>query len=200
MTDPLPIVDGRRDPDPRAANLCSMRHAIAPARLCHKGGTWARLQAEHPWAMTGAATTLATACHRCYGQPVRPRTAAEEHFARRRSEPEYTTAYEAAARRVAIFDDIVRSLDVRRKELGLSKAELARRADMAPAAVRRLFSHQHKNPTLTSLVALTDALDLYLRLGPLDSSSQSSMSIEGADTTVATSAPSAVHGTHRRSA
>ena len=63
--------------------------------------------------------------HKCYTTPVKPRTAAEEHLARRRSEPEYAAAYETASRRIAMFDDVVRSLDARREELGLTKAELS---------------------------------------------------------------------------
>jgi transcriptional regulator with XRE-family HTH domain len=59
-----------------------------------------------------------------------------------------------------MFDDVVRSLDARREELGMTKAELARRADMPPPMIRRLFSQQHKNPTLTSLVAIAEALDV----------------------------------------
>jgi len=88
------------------------------------------------------------------------RSSAEDYFARRRSEPGYGAAYEVASRRIAMFDEVVHSLDARREELGLSKAELARRADMPPAVVRRLFSQQHKNPTLTTLVAIADALEL----------------------------------------
>lgn len=150
----------------------------------------------------GAVTALAPTCHRCYTARVTARTAAEAHFARRRSEPEYAAAYERAARRVAMFDDLVRSLEARRQELGLSKAELARRADMAPAAVRRLFSQQHKNPTLSSLVALADALCLHLRVGPIDNLSKSSRSTEraGTATTVATAEHSPALGTRRRTA
>jgi transcriptional regulator with XRE-family HTH domain len=59
-----------------------------------------------------------------------------------------------------MFDDLVRSLDTRRQELGLTKADLAQRSKLPPAAVRRLFSQQHKNPTLTTLVAIADALDV----------------------------------------
>ncbi|MGH9129858.1 MAG: helix-turn-helix domain-containing protein [Acidimicrobiales bacterium] len=64
-----------------------------------------------------------------------------------------------------MFDDVVRLLDARRLRLGITKAELARRADMPAAVVRRLFSQQHKNPTLTTLVALADSLGLKLTLG-----------------------------------
>ena len=91
---------------------------------------------------------------------MRPRTAAEKYLDHRRSDPEYAEAYETASRRVAMFDDVVQSLDSRRVELGLTKADLARRADMPAAAVRRLFSQQQKNPTLSTLIAIADALNL----------------------------------------
>jgi hypothetical protein len=48
----------------------------------------------------------------------------------------------------------------RRQELGLTKADLAVRANMPAAAIRRLFSQQQKNPTLVTLVAIADALDV----------------------------------------
>ncbi len=49
-----------------------------------------------------------------------------------------------------------------REVLGLSKAELGRRADLAPEAVRRLFSVDSPNPTAITLAALAEALDLDL--------------------------------------
>jgi DNA-binding phage protein len=93
---------------------------------------------------------------------VKPRTAAEEYFQSLQADAEYAATYESATRRIAMFDDVIRTLDIRRTELGLTKAELARRADMPAAAVRRLFSQQHKNPTLTTLVTVADVLDLCL--------------------------------------
>jgi DNA-binding phage protein len=94
------------------------------------------------------------------------RTAAEEYLRLRRQDPEYAAAYEAAARRVSMFDEVVRELESRRTTLGLTKAELAKRAGMPPAVVRRLFSQQHKNPTLTTLVAIAEALGLTFHLAP----------------------------------
>lgn len=109
---------------------------------------------------------LALACLKCYTVTVKPRTAAEKYFERRRANPSYAEAHERALRRVEMFDDMVRSLDARREELGMTKAELARRADMPPAVVRRLFSQQRKNPTLASLVAIADALGMWLCVAP----------------------------------
>ncbi len=88
------------------------------------------------------------------------RTAAEQILADRLEGPEYRAAYELASRRITRFDAIINAFDARRRELGMTKAELARRSELPPAAVRRLFSQQRKNPTLTTLVAIADALGL----------------------------------------
>ena len=76
--------------------------------------------------------------------------------------PSTEAAYDEARRRINQVDALVRALDGRREELGLSKAELARRADLAPEAVRRLFSVDSPNPTAITLAALADALELDL--------------------------------------
>jgi len=39
---------------------------------------------------------------------------------------------------------------------------------MPAAAVRRLFSQQKKNPTLTTLIAIVDALDLRVTASAVD--------------------------------
>lgn len=90
------------------------------------------------------------------------RTGADRYFARRALEPGYADAYDEARRRVDAIDRLVLALNDRREELGLSKAELARRAELAPEAVRRLFSVDNPNPTIVTLTALADALGLEL--------------------------------------
>lgn len=109
------------------------------------------------WACVGAYLS-------CYARPMvtKPRTGAEKYLAKQRKNPEYGAAYDEARRRIDQVDAIVRALDDRREALGLSKAELARRADLAPEAVRRLFSVDSPNPTAITLAALADALDLDL--------------------------------------
>lgn len=74
--------------------------------------------------------------------------------------PEWQDAHEEARRRIDQVDNLVRALDGRREQLGLTKADLARRADLAPEVVRRLFSVDSPNPTAVTLAALADALDL----------------------------------------
>lgn len=89
-------------------------------------------------------------------------TGAERYIADQLRDPEFRKAYDEARRRIDQVDNIVRALDGRREELGLTKAELARRANLAQEAVRRLFSVDAPNPTATTLAALAEALDLDL--------------------------------------
>lgn len=89
-----------------------------------------------------------------------PRTAAERYLAERLQNPEYRAAYESVRNRIARIDTMIRAFDARREELDLSKAELARRAGIPPEAVRRLFSTERQNPTLVTVLALADALEL----------------------------------------
>lgn len=93
-------------------------------------------------------------------------TGAERYFTEQMRDPEYLTAYEDSRRRIDQVDRLMRSLDARREDLGLSKAELARRADLAPELVRRLFSVDSPNPTASTLASLALAMDLDLVAAP----------------------------------
>jgi DNA-binding phage protein len=95
-----------------------------------------------------------------------PRTGAERYLASRLDDSEYRAAYEQAKERIDQIDWVIRALDKRRTELNLTKADLARRAGVKPEAIRRLFSAEKPNPTLSTLVALAGALDLELRTEP----------------------------------
>lgn len=90
------------------------------------------------------------------------RTGAERYFATRAGEPGYAEAYAEARRKIDQIDRLVRALDDRREVLGMTKAELARRAEIAPEAVRRLFSADSPNPTIGTLTAIADTLGLEL--------------------------------------
>lgn len=114
-------------------------------------------------------------------------TGAERYLARRLLDPEYREAYEEARDRIDQIDSVIHALDARREELQLTKADLARRAGVKPEAIRRLLSAEKPNPTLTTLVALADALDLEIRPVPR----------RGA---TSTRVRSAAAGTRRRSA
>ena len=97
---------------------------------------------------------------------TKPRTGAERYLAKHRKSSEYRAAHDRARGGVGQIDTIVRAIDDHRTALGITKAELARRADLAPEAVRRLFSIEAPNPTIVTLVALADALDLELTVVP----------------------------------
>lgn len=86
------------------------------------------------------------------------RTGAERYFAKLAEQP----AFDEARRRIDQIDRLVLDLDERREALGMTKAELARRAGIAPEAVRRLFSADSPNPTIGTLTALADSLGLEL--------------------------------------
>jgi DNA-binding phage protein len=91
-------------------------------------------------------------------------TGAEKYFADRMLDPAYRAEHAAATERIRSTDAIVRALDEKREASGLSKAELARRADLPPEAVRRLFSADNANPTLGTITALAGALNVELVL------------------------------------
>ena len=86
---------------------------------------------------------------------MRPPTGAERYIAGRLEEP--GVAYEVARRRIDDIDRVVHTIEDRRTELGLSKAELARRIGVRPEAIRRLLSGNHANPTLSTVVSLASA-------------------------------------------
>lgn len=79
-------------------------------------------------------------------------------------DPEVRDAYERAGARVESTVQLMRALDLLREQVGLSKAEVARRMGRKPEAVSRLLRSGSSNPTLETLVELVTALDLQLEL------------------------------------
>jgi hypothetical protein len=88
----------------------------------------------------------------------------ELRHAARMQDPEYREAYERAAREIAQTDAVIRELDALRVDLGISKAELARRVDRNASSVRRLFTARQARPELPLIAALADALGAELRV------------------------------------
>ena len=89
---------------------------------------------------------------------MRPVSGAEKYFEGRKSDDTYAQFVVDSTRRISMFDDVIEKLDNERQFQNMTKAELARRSNLPAEAVRRLFSQQHKNPTLTTLIAIVDAL------------------------------------------
>ena len=90
----------------------------------------------------------------------------ERRSGRRMQDTEYRAAYERAAREVAQTDAVIRQLDVLRVDLGMSKADLARRVNRNASSVRRLFTAGQVRPELPFIVALADAMGAELRVVP----------------------------------
>jgi DNA-binding phage protein len=82
--------------------------------------------------------------------------------AQRRSVTSSKDAYREARRRIDRFDRLARALDDRRRQLGMTETELARRTQLAPGLVRRLLTVRGLNPPIGTLTAIADALELEL--------------------------------------
>jgi ribosome-binding protein aMBF1 (putative translation factor) len=88
----------------------------------------------------------------------------ERRRARQLQDPEFGQAYDRAAREIAQTDTIIRELDALRVDLGLSKAELARRINRNASSVRRLFTASQVRPELPLITAIADALGADVRV------------------------------------
>lgn len=62
--------------------------------------------------------------------------------------------------------ELLRELEDGRRRAGLTKAELARRADMQPAALRRLLNGQEHNPQLATLTRVAEVLGHSIKMVP----------------------------------
>lgn len=94
---------------------------------------------------------------------TKPRTAFERDLQLDLKDPAFRAEYERTRARVEAIDHVLNQLDERRRELGLSKAELARRAHANEVVIRRLFSAPDQNPTFATLVDVAHALGLEFR-------------------------------------
>lgn len=94
---------------------------------------------------------------------TKPRTAFERDLKHDLEDPVFRAEYERARARIEAIDNVLSQLDERRRELGLSKAELARRAHANEVVIRRLFSAPDQNPTFATLVDVAHALGLEFR-------------------------------------
>ena len=103
----------------------------------------------------------------------------ERRRARRLEDPEYRLAYERTARELAQTDAVIRDLDSLRVDLGISKAELARRVNRNASSVRRLFTASQVRPEFPLMAALADALGAELRVVPRTTEGVRPTALEG---------------------
>jgi len=90
----------------------------------------------------------------------------ERRRAERMRDPEFRAAYERAAGAIAQTDYIIRTLDELRDELGISKAELARRIDRNASSIRRLFTAHQARPEFPLIAEIAEALGLRIAIVP----------------------------------
>ncbi len=92
------------------------------------------------------------------------KTGAERYLKNRLKDPEYRSTYKDARKVISSIDELIRALDEKRERLSLSKAALAEEAGLQSAAIRRLFSAESPNPTISTVFAIADALDMEIEL------------------------------------
>ena len=80
--------------------------------------------------------------------------------------PVFRQDYEAARAEIDATDALSRALDGARSRGSLSKAELARRVNVKPEIVRRLLTDEGGNPTVGTVLKITNALGYHLELVP----------------------------------
>jgi transcriptional regulator with XRE-family HTH domain len=81
-------------------------------------------------------------------------------------DPEFRGSYERATREIEQTDQVIRALDELRLDLGMSKAELARRINRNASSIRRLFTASSARPELPLIAAIADALGAEVRVVP----------------------------------
>jgi DNA-binding phage protein len=97
---------------------------------------------------------------------ARQRTAFDEFFTERMSNPEVASAYAEARAEVDQVDQFMRALEAARAASGLSKAELARQIKMPAAGVRRVLSSEDANPTIATVLGILRTMGLGLQIVP----------------------------------
>ncbi len=83
---------------------------------------------------------------------------------RARREPGFTAAVEAELAEIRAFDDVVNVVLERLGELGWTREELAARADLNAASLRRLLTSSAANPTFATMMSIAEALGLRIEI------------------------------------
>ena len=79
---------------------------------------------------------------------------------RDRRESGFAAVTEAELAEIRAFDDVVNVILDRLSELGWTREELATRADLNAASLRRLLTSPSANPTFTTMMSIAEALGL----------------------------------------
>ena len=94
------------------------------------------------------------------------KTGFDRYFDKRMKDDEFATAYGEARSEIDSVDQLMRALDRAREQGGLSKADLARKMEIQPEAVRRLLTTDEPNPTLGTVIKMARSMGYSLALVP----------------------------------
>ncbi len=94
------------------------------------------------------------------------KTGFDRYLARRMKDKTFAADYAAARAEIDSVDDLMRDLEAARVQSGLSKAEIARRAGAPLEVVRRLFTMESPNPTMSTVISLARTMGLAIALVP----------------------------------
>jgi len=92
------------------------------------------------------------------------KTSFDQRFDRWMQAPEFVESYRLHRARIDAIDTLMRALDDERERQKMTKADLARRIEAEPAAVRRLFTESLPNPQIGRLVDVAHELGLEITL------------------------------------
>lgn len=94
------------------------------------------------------------------------KTGFDRHVDRRMQDADFAAAYREARAGIDSVDAFMRALEGIRAAAGVTKAELARRTETRPEAMRRLFTTDKANPTLATVISVVRSLGYKLALVP----------------------------------
>ena len=83
---------------------------------------------------------------------------------RDRHEAGFADAVESQLAEIRAFDDVVNVILERLGELGWTRGELATRAELNAASLRRLLTSASANPTFATMMSIAEALGLRIEI------------------------------------
>lgn len=96
---------------------------------------------------------------------LKPATGAERYFARQQQDSDFSTAYVQARAEIDFIDDVIRQVDQRRRELGLSAKEMAQQAGVSERRLRHLLTARRRRIRLGTVAAVSAAVGIELHVG-----------------------------------
>lgn len=105
------------------------------------------------------------------------KTAFDRYVDEQKKSPTFAAEYERVGAEILAVDDLIRLIDAERVDLGMSKADLARKVSTTPAAMRRLLTSGEANPTITTVLDVLAAVGMRLTLMPTSAPKPASVAL-----------------------